>query len=309
MPKLARVASIIAFSIAVSVFFRALTDVVVIAPFALIPLLAGLGICRRRVWSAYGYSLYCFGQFLALLFLFWRVNTNTAEQKFAAVLIFAMVALFFFAGRSLAAASSPRGRAFPWIAVSMLSIVPFPFIHAFVITTGSMENTLLLGDHFLVRSFPKPVPARGDIIVFRFPMDRRDTTLKRIIGVPGDRIRISRKIVYRNGVALAEPFAIHKSDYADSYRDNFPSEPTTSLIEAGLDMLKNHVVDGAVVVPDGKYFVMGDNRDNSLDSRYWGFVSTGDLIGKPILIYSSRDEAHRIRWDRFFRSPWLNGPF
>ena len=169
-----------------------------------------------------------------------------------------------------------------------------------------MENTLLIGDRIVAQRFPRIKPVFGDLIVFFYPIDRSATFVKRVIGVAGDRIKISDKIVYRNGAALQEPYASHKSPYPDSYRDNFPSgELNIAVIDAGQEMLKKNVVNGEVVVPQGKYFVLGDNRDNSLDSRYWGFVDAGDLIGKPLLIYDSEDQApdkpHRKRWDRFFK--------
>src|ERR1039457_3550110 len=143
--------------------------------------------------------------------------------------------------------------------------------------------------------------------------DRHQTFVKRVIGVPGDRIRISEKVVYRNGTALKEPYACHKTEYQYLYRDNFPSEPNVNLAAPALEMLAKHVVNGEVVVPEGKYFVLGDNRDSSLDSRYWGFVDSGDLIGKPLLIYDSEEQPvddamtgmatfpHRVRWGRLFK--------
>jgi signal peptidase I len=159
-----------------------------------------------------------------------------------------------------------------------------------------------------VQRFPGPSPARGEMMVFIYPIDRRQTYVKRIIGVPGDRIRISRKIVYRNGAALAEPYAVHKSDYEDAYRDNFPSEPNVPLYEPAKDMLRQNVLNGEVVVPEGEYFVLGDNRDMSLDSRYWGFIGAGDLIGRPLVIYDSEAQpagetssGSRIRWGRLFK--------
>jgi signal peptidase I len=134
--------------------------------------------------------------------------------------------------------------------------------------------------------------------------------VKRVFGVPGDHIRVAGKIVYRNGAALKQPYAVHKTDYVDSYRDNFPSEPNNPFTDAAREMLKNQVVNGELVVPDGKYFVLGDNRDMSLDSRYWGFVGSGDLIGKPLLIYDSANQellsgkstgSHRVRWNRLLK--------
>jgi len=294
----------------------ALTGPIVLLPFAFIPLIAGIGIMRKRVWSAYGLALYLFAQVLLLPLLLFRSGGGTYKSPeiiAAAVLTAGLAVLFLFAGRSLAAIGSKRGRAFPWIAISALLTLPLVFVQAFVMPTGSMENTLLIGDHILVRRFPRTKPVAGDLIVFVYPIDRRQTYMKRVIGVAGDRIRISEKIVYRNGTTLQEPYAIHKTEYLDSYRDNFPSEPNVLLAEAAREMFKKNVVNGEVVVPPGKYFVLGDNRDNSLDSRYWGFVDSGDLIGKPLLIYDSEDQsteavlnsepakAHRRRWDRFFK--------
>ena len=130
---------------------------------------------------------------------------------------------------------------------------------------------------------------RGDIIVFRHPMDLSLNLVKRVVGVPGDRIRIENKQLYRNGVKIHEPYAVHKTDYIDSYRDNFPGEPNTRISDAALEMLEKCVVNGELVVPPGQYFAMGDNRDNSSDSRYWGFVPRENIIGKPLIVYWSYD--------------------
>jgi len=175
-------------------------------------------------------------------------------------------------------------------------------VQAFVIPTGSMEDTLLIGDHLLVDKLayapagriskymlPYEPVKRGDIIVFRYPVDIKSTFVKRCMGVPGDRIKLVNKEVYLNGKKLAEPYVYHKTEYIDSYRDNFPSEPNGGVLEPGLDMLEHHVVNGEVVVPPDSYFAMGDNRDSSLDSRYWGFVPRDNIIGKPLIIYWSYD--------------------
>ncbi len=130
---------------------------------------------------------------------------------------------------------------------------------------------------------------RGDIIVFRYPVDIRQTFVKRVVGIPGDRIKIVNKQVHLNGKPLNEPYKYHKTEYIDSYRDNFPGEPNTRLSESGTEMLTKHVVNGEVVVPPGAYFALGDNRDSSLDSRYWGFVPRENIIGKPVIIYWSYD--------------------
>ncbi len=215
-------------------------------------------------------------------------------------------------------------------------------VQAFVIPTGSMEDTLLIGDHLLVDKLaysptgpvskyllPYEQPKHGDIIVFHPPHDITQTYVKRVIGVPGDRLKMINRVVYRNGVRLNEPYIYNKFPY-DPSRDNFPGDPTPSAagpLAAQLqqDMLDNHVVNGEIVVPPNSYFAMGDNRDNSLDSRYWGFVPRDFIIGKPLLIYwsyraSTEDLAGssvgslvshfidlgehfftRTRWDRTFK--------
>ena len=176
-------------------------------------------------------------------------------------------------------------------------------VQAFVIPTGSMEDTLLIGDHLLVDKLayapagpvskhllPYEEPKHGDIIVFRYPADISQTFVKRVIGTPGDRLKMINRVVYRNGVALNEPYTYHKFPYLAD-RDNFPGDPmqTGEGLQGQLqrDMLEHHVVNGEVVVPPNSYFAMGDNRDNSLDSRYWGFVPRDNIIGKPLLIYWS----------------------
>jgi signal peptidase I len=171
-----------------------------------------------------------------------------------------------------------------------------------------MEDTLLIGDHLLVDKMayapsgsvskyilPYEEPKHGDIIVFRFPGDITNTFVKRVIGVPGDHLKMVKRDLYRNGVKLNEPYVYHKKDDYDEYRDNFPGEPTPYMPSTPLaselqrKMLAENVVNGEVVVPPHCFFAMGDNRDNSLDSRYWGFVPRQNIIGKPVLIYWSYD--------------------
>jgi signal peptidase I len=198
-----------------------------------------------------------------------------------------------------------RGVIAEWtVTIILLLFGTTTLVQAFVIPTGSMEDTLLIGDHLLVDklSYAPPGPItksilpytpvkRGDIIVFRYPVDITQTFVKRCIGVPGDHIRLVNKQLILNGHAANEPYVYHKTEYIDSYRDNFPSEPNAHLLGSAPDMLLNHVQNGEVVVPSGYYFAMGDNRDSSLDSRYWGFVPRGNIIGKPLVIYWSYDAS------------------
>jgi signal peptidase I len=130
---------------------------------------------------------------------------------------------------------------------------------------------------------------RGDIVVFHYPEDVRETYVKRVIGIPGDRIRMAGKQVVRNGVRLIEPYTQHIDPMLDPYRDNFPTAPQYNTTPRGRDMLLNHVRGGEVVVPAGMLFALGDNRDNSEDSRYWGFVPRDYVVGKPVVVYWSYD--------------------
>ena len=197
----------------------------------------------------------------------------------------------------------PRGTIAEWtVTILLLLFGTTTLVQAFVIPTGSMEDTLLIGDHLLVDKLsyapsgafsrlllPYSRVKRGDIIVFRYPIDIRQTFVKRVIGLPGDRLRVENKQIFVNGHKLTEPYKYHKTDYTDSYRDNFPGDPNVHLYEPAEAMLRDHVKNGEIVVPANSYFAMGDNRDSSLDSRYWGFVPRDNIIGKPLIIYWSYD--------------------
>ncbi|HTP36094.1 MAG TPA: signal peptidase I [Candidatus Acidoferrales bacterium] len=196
-----------------------------------------------------------------------------------------------------------RGFIAEWtVTIILLLFGTTNLVQAFVIPTGSMEDTLLIGDHLLVDKLayspsgpvskhvlPYSNIKRGDIIVFRYPADITQTFVKRCIGVPGDRIRLVNKQLILNGKPVNEPYVYHKTEYIDSYRDNFPSEPNVHVAESAQDMLINHTRNDEVLVPADSYFAMGDNRDSSLDSRYWGFVPRANIIGKPLIIYWSYD--------------------
>jgi len=175
-------------------------------------------------------------------------------------------------------------------------------VQAFIVPTPSMDTTVMVGDHLLVDKLsyappgsfaryllPYTDPKRGDIIVFRYPMDISQNYVKRVMGVPGDHIKVVDKVVYLNGKPLKEPYAQHIFPNLEPYRDNFPSEPRGPVYDRAKQMLAENVQNGELVVPPESYFAMGDNRDNSLDSRYWGFVPRENIIGKPLLIFWSYD--------------------
>ena len=175
-------------------------------------------------------------------------------------------------------------------------------LQAFIVPTPSMDTTVMVGDHLLVDKLafapagaiskyllPYTEPKRGDVIVFRYPMDIRQNYVKRVMGVPGDHIKVVDKVVHLNGKALTEPYAQHVFPGIEPYRDNFPSQPYGPVVDRARQMLAEHAKDGELIVPPGSYFAMGDNRDNSLDSRYWGFVPRENIIGKPLVIFWSYD--------------------
>jgi signal peptidase I len=180
-------------------------------------------------------------------------------------------------------------------------------VQAFQIPSESMENTLLVGDYLLVNKLcygghglgdhfmPYQKITRGDIIVFHYPVDPQQHFVKRVIGVPGDRLRMVNKKVLINGKPLDEPYVRFLEPPNNLFRDNFPR---LDIAARGLGgdwwlQMKKLVVDDQLIIPEGHYFVMGDNRDDSEDSRYWGFVPRENIIGRPLVIYwSVRDWDH-----------------
>ena len=198
--------------------------------------------------------------------------------------------------------------AYAAMAVCLIFVITFG-LQAFAIPSGSMENTLLVGDHvFVDRMLVAPrtswmplIPyhqiQRGDIIVFYKPGEPGLHLVKRAVGVPGDRLHLRDGVLYVNGVRQNEPYAIHSLGNYDPYRDNFPSAapgPYDQLTLPWRGALPQQIQGGDLVVPANSYFAMGDNRDDSLDSRYWGFVPRENIVGSPLFIYWSfktpRDE-------------------
>ena len=187
------------------------------------------------------------------------------------------------------------------IAILLALFIRTFVVQAFKIPSGSMLPTLLIGDHLLVNKFiygirvpfsgkvlvPLKDPKSGDIIVFKFPKDRTIDYIKRVVGVPGDKIEVKNKKVYRNDKLAEDPFA------------HFTS---TTILPGSVSPKDNF---GPITVPEGKYFVMGDNRDNSSDSRFWGFVETNDVLGKAMIIYWSWDiDKPLLSVDRFSSIRW-----
>lgn len=222
------------------------------------------------------------------------------------------------------------------IIVIALFVLTF-IVQPFRIPSESMERTLLVGDFLLVnkatyglhghwgRVMPYQPVRRGDIVVFHFPLDPSDHVVKRVAGLPGDRVHLDRGQLFVDGAPVTEPYAVFEDGSRDSFPDQFPAPIYT---DPGVDthwwmQMRKEVRDGELIVPDGCYFVLGDNRDHSRDSRYWGFVPMQNIVGRPFVIYFSlrrpsaseemqddrlghgrvpaNDAVSFARWDRMFR--------
>ena len=186
--------------------------------------------------------------------------------------------------------------------IAILLFATSTLAQPFVIPSASMEGTLMTGDHVIVdkliysppggltsKLLPYREPRHGDIIVFRYPLDLKQNYVKRVIGIPGDRIHLENGAVVRNGVKLTENYVQHIAALPNVYRDNFPRSPDGGLPPETVAMLQHHVENGELIVPPGQYFAMGDNRDNSADSRYWGFVPRENIVGTPLIVFWSYD--------------------
>jgi signal peptidase I len=208
------------------------------------------------------------------------------------------------------------------VALFLFFVVRTFFVEAFKIPSGSMERTLLVGDFLLVnkllygaevpftsRHLPAiRSPRRGEVVVFQFPEDPTKNFVKRLVGLPGDTLAMRSGVLFLNGDALPELYVSHSEPGVDPVAEDFRWQRNyllrTAEARAGFHPSRNNW--GPLVVPDRKYFVLGDNRDNSLDSRYWGFVPDSLIRGRPMFVYYSYapDTAHgfawltRIRWTR-----------
>lgn len=210
------------------------------------------------------------------------------------------------------------------IAVILALFIRTFVVQAFKIPTGSMENNLLVGDHLLVNKFifgpsetalervllPIDEIKRGDVIVFKYPEEPDRDFIKRVIGLPGETLEVRHKQVYINGAPIEEPYV------------HFLTPPSSEDQEFAPPNLRERY--GPVTIPEGHYFVMGDNRDNSQDSRWWGFLPRGFIKGKAVMVYWSYEAERgdyeneglsdslqdtvsvvthfftRTRWDRMF---------
>lgn len=229
--------------------------------------------------------------------------------------------------RAVNKGAGPLGFLFEWAKIFVVSVLLFLFIRtffveAFKIPSGSMENTLQVGDFLLVNklAYGAEVPLThvrlpkveslhdDDVIVFEWPVDVSKNFVKRLVGVPGDTLAMRDGTLIRNGKALRESYVSHTEPDMDPAPEDFRWQRDylvrSAIASEGYHPSRNNW--GPLVVPEGNYFVLGDNRDNSLDSRYWGFVPDSLLKGRPFVIYysyapdtaSSFSWLTRIRWWR-----------
>ncbi len=201
------------------------------------------------------------------------------------------------------------------LAMLALFVVTF-LIQPFQIPSSSMERTLLVGDFVLVNKqvfapagrwrwlLPYREPRHESLAVFHYPVHPEELLVKRLIGLPGDRLHLLSNHVYLNGERREEPFAQYRPAGRSSFRDRFPNlqEADPAVEAAWWTELRARMHAGELTVPDGRYFAMGDNRNNSQDSRFWGFVPRANIVGEPLLVYFSVDRQRGgIRRERMVR--------
>lgn len=315
LPKVTRAAIVVALLVAFTSFLSGRTGPIMLFGISFVALLSAICMLLRQAWGAWGFALLLVLSILAMVFF---ALTGQSAGSFLQIAIglsiyFGIAVLFFFAGLGLHLSGSKDGSPIPWVLLALLLSVPFIFFRPVSIPNASMENALQPGDFLLVDRFDTH-PKFGDIIAFHYPLDRTQTFAERVVGLPGDHLHFSDGKLYRNGGAVSEPYVTHKFPGSSSMQD-FPSKTSSAgLQSAGRAMLAQNVTNGDIVVPPGEYFVLGDARDTSFDSRYWGFVNQKDIIGEPRFIYDSlapnpgdigqAQPTHppTRRWDRVFKS-------
>ncbi len=272
--------------------------------YALVFAAAAWGIRKGRAWAAIAAAIILITPVVSAFFRATYTKDGIRDELGANVIgILLLLLLVILLVR--AAMDLWRGPEFsPWIVFLGLSFAAFYCYRPLINPTASMEDTLLPGDQMLVNTMQRQA-RRGDLVVFEYPIDRKSIFVKRVVAVPGDRVHLETKKLFVNGVAVDEPYARNKTTIIDYFRDNFPRVPNVRIFAPAEEMLKNNFREGDIVVPAGKYFVLGDNRDYSLDSRYWGFIDQSDIIGRPAIIYASFDTSDgkpanifTTRWNR-----------
>ena len=292
--------------------FAAIQNPVTAAPQIVFLMFVVVGLWKKRPWTGYGTALVIAASIGTAILAFSRGSMGRTQLIGMVVGFGLLAAMYWLAGRHLGPVRPLRAGAV-WIAVAGFVLL-FPIVlQPFSVPTGGMEATILQGDFLLVPRLRPPGAAtkRGEIVVFHYPVDRRQVFIKRAVAVGGDRVRMANKKLLVNGAEVNEPFALHNTTYLDPGRDTFPVATEYPLPSKEWARFVSEHAGQAVEVPKGKLFVLGDNRDVSLDSRFWGFVDESDVIGIPLVIYWSEDRRRlrgepetlmgKVRWDRVFR--------
>jgi signal peptidase I len=235
--------------------------------------------------------------------------------------------------RSLKAIGKEYLEAFLFALVLVIFVIKPFIVEGYEVPTGSMEETILVGERLLAAKFFYGVrvpftdrwlyswqdPQRGEVVVFKYPIDGRNF-IKRCIGLPGDTVVIKHKQVYVNRIPLDEPYIVHSdiNELPGYNPERVDREAFQETWEERKFLNSAFVRDnfGPIIVPKGCFFMMGDNRDNSADSRFWGSVPRSHLRGRALFIYWSWDQTaphpiwqiwHKIRWGRFLQVLWVRG--
>jgi signal peptidase I len=269
---------------------------VIAIPQAAVAIFAAVGLLRREPAAGYGLGLFVVCSTGAGVYSSYPLAGKPNSFYIAATIVTLLIAAFaFLAGSAIAPLSRLRvWDMVPWIAISAIPIFLALFFSLMMLPSGSMEPTLVTGDTIVVRRCSPNLLKRGDLTVYR-DSGRHSVFVKRLVGIEGDRIHLDRKVLYLNDRPRNEGYAIHTTTYFDQYRDNFPAgDLNVPLPQAMRDQLHRQVRGGDFVVPAGSFFLLGDNRDVSLDSRYYGPVPADTIIGKAVAVCFSTDLASDV---------------
>lgn len=278
----------------------------------------GLGTWRRKTGAVFA-GLTCFCGFLIAMFLLVLSEPRAVFVLTIPFCFYTAVAVAYLRGlrglqrfHEMESPSVAKSQAIftPWLAIPLVIVLfQFPILTStYFETSGQMGTTLLPGDRLVlerVTGWLRHSPSRGDLVAFRVWTDVSHIVIGRVVGLPNDRVRMVDKTLWINGQEVIEPYTVHDPDSVDTYRDNLPPQISSEDDEWRWDRsgLERHVSNGELVVPAGRYFVLGDSRDYAWDSRYEGFVTQDQIKGSPLFIYwsSEYDDFEGfgpIRWDR-----------
>jgi signal peptidase I len=264
-------------------FYRLATlwNPVIFLPPAIVFPVAAFGIRKGIAWSGYGGALFLDALVGGLIVGTARFpNPGVTWGALAFILVLAACAGFLLVWLGVPSPGRQSSSSKPaWIALAAATLLSLVILRPFVIPTGAMEDTLLIGDYVLVRVVGASSPSRGDLVAFRYPVDPKQIFVKRVVATGGDRLRIKDKKLFVKGVPQNEPYALSKTSYIDSFRDNLPSEANVTLFGSWGKNLQSSIVGDELMVPPGK--ALCDGRQ----SRF--------LTGQPLLGIPRPEEHHR----------------